>query len=126
MSLHGVRSTAAAKPSSTAPTVRLDRLLGEAVSVAEATGVVCAALVHKVAQVSTTPLESIEPDRPLLAYGLDSLVAVELRNWMAGELGATVPLLELTNSPSIEALAQVAVTQSRFVDLAALKQREGA
>ena len=124
--LHGVRSTAAAKPSSTAPTVRLDRLLGEAVSVAEATGVVCAALVHKVAQVSTTPLESIEPDRPLLAYGLDSLVAVELRNWMAGELGATVPLLELTNSQSIEALAQVAVTQSRFVDLAALKQREGA
>lgn len=50
--LHAVHSTAAAESSSTVPTVRLDRLLGEADSVAEATRIVCAALVHKVAQVA--------------------------------------------------------------------------
>ena len=123
--LHGLRSTAAVKSSSAAPTVRLDLLLKEATSTAEATRVVCVALVHKIAQVLTTPLERIEADQPLMAYGLDSLVAVELRNWMVSELGATVPLLELTNSRSIEALAQVAAAQSRFVDQAALKQGEG-
>lgn len=93
---------------------------------AEATRVVCVALVQKVAQVSTMPLESIEPDQQLLAYGLGSLVAVELRNWMVGELGATVPLFELTNSAPIEALAHVVVTQSRSLYLTTLMQKEGA
>ena len=124
--LHGLRSSAAVESSSsTASTVRLDLLLKEATSIAEATHIVCVALVHKIAQVLTTPLERIEADQPLMAYGLDSLVAVELRNWMVSELGATVPLLELTNSPSIEALARVAAVQSRVVGQTVLKQGVG-
>ena len=80
------------------------------------------ALVRKISQLSATPLEEIEPDQPLLTYGLDSLIAVELRNWMVSELGSRVSLLELTNSPSIEALATIVAAQSSFVDLAAFSK----
>lgn len=84
----------------------------------------CKALVRKILQVSTTPQEDIEHDQTLLTYGLDSLIAVELRNWMASELGSTIPLLELSNSPSIEALAQIVASQSSFVVQASFPMSE--
>lgn len=121
--LHGLSSPTTTK-SSTSQAVQLEKLLREAPSIAHANQVVRDALVRKIAQVSTTPLENIEPDQPLLAYGLDSLVAVELRNWMVGELGSTIPLLELTSSPSIEALAQTVASQSSFVDHASFLKGE--
>ncbi len=104
--------------------MQLEKLLREVLSVAAANQVVCEALVRKISQVTTTPLETIEPDQPLLTYGLDSLIAVELRNWMVSELGATVPLLELTNSPSIHALARIVASQSSFVDEASFPKSE--
>ena len=53
--------------------------------------------------------------KPMVAYGLDSLVAVEIRNWMAGELEAKVPLLELMTSASLVALAEVVVRRSKLM-----------
>ena len=93
---HGLNSPAT-KKSSTSQAVQLAKLLREASSIVQAEQVVRETLVRKIAQLSMTPLENIEPNQPLLSYGLDSLVAVELRNWLVGELGSTVPLLELTN-----------------------------
>jgi acyl carrier protein len=49
-------------------------------------------------------------------YGLDSLVAVEIRNWISREMGAKVPLLTLLSSPSIERLADTIAKQSSLVD----------
>ena len=48
--------------------------------------------------------EIVEPGRPLSSYGLDSLSAVELRNWMRAELGVELTLLEITNGGSLVAL----------------------
>ncbi|KAI1131759.1 hypothetical protein F5Y10DRAFT_285688 [Nemania abortiva] len=48
----------------------------------------------------------IEPAKPLAAYGLDSLSAVELRGWLRSRLGAEVSALDITNSPSLAALAE--------------------
>ena len=33
------------------------------------------------------PAEDIVPEKPLTAYGMDSLVGVGMRNWLIGELG---------------------------------------
>lgn len=62
----------------------------------------------------------MEPEKPLTAYGLDSLVSVDLRNWMASDIGANVPLLELMDSPSVAALARLLAYLSTFVDQASL------
>ena len=37
--------------------------------------------------------EDLDPTKPIVTYGLDSLVGVELRNWIAKEAGARIQLL---------------------------------
>ncbi|KAL0930068.1 polyketide synthase [Colletotrichum truncatum] len=57
-------------------------------------------------------LESeIEPAKPLMAFGLDSLAAVELRNWIRLELGAELTTLDITNASSLNALGDKLVTK---------------
>ncbi|KAI0383025.1 hypothetical protein F5Y04DRAFT_270134 [Hypomontagnella monticulosa] len=57
-------------------------------------------------------LES-EPEvgRPLVAYGLDSLSAVELRNWIRMKLGVELTTLDITNASSLIALCEKVVSK---------------
>ncbi|KAH4043321.1 hypothetical protein HBI56_213740 [Parastagonospora nodorum] len=48
----------------------------------------------------------VEPGRPLMAYGLDSLSAVELRNWIRQKLGVELTTLDITNASSLISLAE--------------------
>ncbi|KAI0972015.1 hypothetical protein F4678DRAFT_460844 [Xylaria arbuscula] len=54
-----------------------------------------------------------ETGRPLMAYGLDSLSAVELRNWIRGKLGAELTTLDITSASSLLALCEKAVLIKR-------------
>ncbi|KAL9609347.1 MAG: hypothetical protein Q9167_005871 [Letrouitia subvulpina] len=79
--------------------------------------VICEGLCQKLSGLLMMLVEDISPKKPVVAYGLDSLVAVELRNWITGELDANVPLMELMNSPSIESLSEKIAAKSRRVDV---------
>ena len=48
--------------------------------------------------------EPMEPAKPLASYGLDSLAAVEFRNWARMDLGAELTTLEITGASSLVAL----------------------
>jgi acyl carrier protein len=48
----------------------------------------------------------VEPGKPLQAYGLDSLSAVELRGWVRTKLGAELSTLDITNARSLYALCE--------------------
>ncbi|KAK3985842.1 hypothetical protein QBC44DRAFT_403752 [Cladorrhinum sp. PSN332] len=48
----------------------------------------------------------MEPGKPLMAYGLDSLSAVELRGWVRQKLGAELSTLDITNASSLIALGE--------------------
>ncbi|KAL8683912.1 MAG: hypothetical protein Q9186_000123 [Xanthomendoza sp. 1 TL-2023] len=50
--------------------------------------------------------EAMEPGKPLSSYGLDSLAAVEFRNWVRMELGAELTTLDITNAASLIALCE--------------------
>ena len=76
---------------------------------------ICQALVQKLSSVLMIAVEDVDTKKPVVAYGLDSLVAVELRNWITADLDANVPLMELMNSPSIESLARKIATRSKSV-----------
>jgi aryl carrier-like protein len=64
-----------------------------------------ALLRDKVARVLGTDPGRLDADRPLLQLGLDSLMAVELRNWIEGGLRVNLPIAELMRSPSLAGLA---------------------
>ncbi|KAK2793589.1 putative secondary metabolism biosynthetic enzyme [Onygenales sp. PD_12] len=50
--------------------------------------------------------EPMEPAKPLVSYGLDSLAAVEFRNWLRVELKVEVTALEITSASSLMALCE--------------------
>jgi hypothetical protein len=55
--------------------------------------------------------EPMEPGRPLSIYGLDSLAAVEIRNWVRMTLGAELTTLEIVNAASLVALCQKIISK---------------
>ena len=46
----------------------------------------------------------MEPSKPLSSYGIDSLAAVDLRNWFKVRLGVELSTLDVLHAPSLEAL----------------------
>jgi zearalenone synthase (highly reducing iterative type I polyketide synthase) len=79
--------------------------LGRARSLREATDIVSSALRHRLARELQTEVENIDVGRPLHGYGIDSLMAVEIRNWIVAHLQAETSLFEVLGAGSIQALA---------------------
>ena len=50
--------------------------------------------------------EPMEPGKDISSYGMDSLAAVEIRNWLRLELKAEMTTLEVTNAKSLYALCE--------------------
>lgn len=90
--------------------------LKQADSPEQAVELMCQALTQKLSKLLMIATEDVDRKKPVVAYGLDSLVAVELRNWITVDLCVNVPLMELMNSPSIEHLAGRIATKSKLVD----------
>ncbi|KAB8293815.1 hypothetical protein EYC80_009297 [Monilinia laxa] len=55
----------------------------------------------------------IETAKPLTSYGLDSLAAIELRNWIRIELGVKLTSFEITSASSLIALCEILVSKLR-------------
>ena len=66
-----------------------------------------ALLRDKIARVLGTSPDRLDGDTPLLQLGIDSLMAVEMRNWLEGELQVDLPIVELMRSPSVSGLAEL-------------------
>jgi acyl transferase domain-containing protein/NADPH:quinone reductase-like Zn-dependent oxidoreductase/SAM-dependent methyltransferase/acyl carrier protein len=64
-----------------------------------------AMLRDKIARVLGTTSSKLDIDKPLTEVGLDSLMAVELRNWIEIELRCQLPIVELMQGPSVTRLA---------------------
>jgi acyl transferase domain-containing protein/NADPH:quinone reductase-like Zn-dependent oxidoreductase/NADP-dependent 3-hydroxy acid dehydrogenase YdfG/ubiquinone/menaquinone biosynthesis C-methylase UbiE/acyl carrier protein len=68
-------------------------------------------LKGKVARVLGSSPDKVDLARPLTDLGLDSLMAVELRNWVEGELRVSLPVAELLQGPSVDGLATLLLEQ---------------
>jgi hypothetical protein len=73
------------------------------------------AVLAELSKLTVTPVEGILPYRTLESYGVDSLVAVELRNWIVVILAADVSLLLIRESRSIEELIRLIAARSKLV-----------
>jgi len=65
------------------------------------------AVVAAVSTVMRLPASSLEADRPLSELGLDSLMAVELRNHLAALLGLRLPATLLFDHPTPSAVVRL-------------------
>ncbi|XDG05889.1 hypothetical protein ABKA04_005504 [Annulohypoxylon sp. FPYF3050] len=81
---------------------------------AEATSTVSDALATKLAQTLSMSREEIDMVAPIHSFGVDSLIAVEIRNWMSKELRADVAIFDILEATSVTALGASAVGKSSY------------
>ena len=96
-------------------TASLTQRLGKATSFEDARSLVFDALALKISEVLMKSVEDVSPSLPMASYGLDSLVAVEIRNWIARELDVKVSMFDLISGNSLEMLAVLVVGRSKVV-----------
>ena len=96
--------------------IPISQAIPQAAGLKEVQQLIQDALVTKVASVVVIPVDEIDPTRPISVYGLDSLVAIEIRNWIARELKANLQILELLSSGSMVSLSALIVKKSKIVE----------
>jgi acyl carrier protein len=84
-------------------------LLRAAKSLDEAIDVVSNAIVNKLAKSMMVDVQDIEKTQTITKYGVDSLLAVELRSWIYTELQVDISIFELLKTvPILDLAAQIA------------------
>lgn len=106
-------SRAAANPDAA---IDLKSILPAATSKSQAVNSICSAIVRKLSEMFMIPETEIDRKIPMVKYGVDSLIAVELRNWIVGSAGTEIGIFDVMQSSSLIALAEKVATKSRFVD----------
>jgi hypothetical protein len=105
--LHQVESTTAIALTSSASPVQAQTDLSALVAAkshAEAATIITSAIRDKLARVLSRPTDDIDVTKPMHAHGVDSLFAVEFRNWFLKALKVDVPIFEILGGGAIEAL----------------------
>lgn len=83
----------------------------------EAAQIVVEAVVDKLSSLLSIAIEDVDPTRTISANGVDSLVALELRTFMARKVKADVPVLEIMGSLSLAQLCRKIASTSKAVEL---------
>ncbi|KAG9190821.1 hypothetical protein G6011_08909 [Alternaria panax] len=89
--------------------------LSEATSLAQATDIVVEAIQAQLSSLLVVSKDDIDSQKAIYRYGVDSLVAVEMRNWFSKAIGADVGTVEIMSDISIWLLAVKVAGKSKFV-----------
>ncbi|OJK01160.1 hypothetical protein ASPACDRAFT_26431 [Aspergillus aculeatus ATCC 16872] len=108
-------ASSSGQASTSHPGAGLKEQLSAAITPAEATTVIQSALVIKLAEMFSRSEEEIDPSSPLAQFGVDSLVAVELRNWSVATVQADCSIFDVMHAASVTGLAGKMAEKSRLV-----------
>ncbi|KAF2014709.1 ketoacyl-synt-domain-containing protein [Aaosphaeria arxii CBS 175.79] len=81
-------------------------------SLAEAAAIVMKGFVKKLSRTLSLTAEDIDTTKALHQYGVDSLVAVELRNWFGKEFASNVAVFNIVGAASILAVGDLVAKAS--------------
>ncbi|KAG8157435.1 hypothetical protein KVR01_012819 [Diaporthe batatas] len=95
--------------------VAVAELFRQADSPEDRAAVVVDALVNKLARALTIKPVDLDVTQPLHAFGVDSLIAVELRNWMGKQFAADVPVFEIMGGSTVLAVGELVVKVSHII-----------
>ncbi|SPO01629.1 related to polyketide synthase [Cephalotrichum gorgonifer] len=74
--------------------------------------VVISSLVSKLARAMSISPDDVELSKPLSSYGVDSLMAVELRNWIRHDFAAPMAVFDIMGGVPISTVGEVVVDRS--------------
>ena len=107
------------------PTYLIQTLLGAASTLEEAVNVVSNGIRNKLASLLAIPVENIDPGKSISSNGVDSLVAMEFRTWLVKDLGADIPLLEITGAGSIMTISHRIASVSKLAQFSTAPAKAG-
>ena len=93
-------------------------------SIDEASDMICELIRTKLSRMLGIEPSSIDVGKPLHAYGVDSLTAIELRNWFAKAMAADVAVFEILGNGSMAAMAGLAAEKSKYMKKESGKKAE--
>ena len=102
-------------PSDLTSQTSFETSLAAQTSTTDAASFITDILQQKISRMLGLEVDAIDTSKPLHAFGVDSLVAIELRNWFQKALGADVAVFEILGNGGMEAVARQAAERSRFV-----------
>lgn len=82
------------------------------------------ALVRRLARTMTLARDDIDVSKPIHAYGVDSLVAMEFRNYIGSDCGYEIAVLDIMGNKSITALSREIANGSRLCRFAKEEKSE--
>ncbi|KAJ5484831.1 hypothetical protein N7539_004819 [Penicillium diatomitis] len=91
------------------------KALQKAQTLDQAQDIIAQALLNKLCSLLMLSVEDVDVSKSISAFGLDSLVAIEVRHWITREFDATLQLLEILASESVNSLAGVITGRSGAV-----------
>jgi acyl carrier protein len=74
--------------------------------------IVVRAVAVKLARAMSISPDDVEPSKPLSSYGVDSLMAVELRNWINKEFSTVIAVFDIIGGVSIAKVAEAVEKRS--------------
>ncbi|KAJ4305130.1 hypothetical protein N0V90_000660 [Kalmusia sp. IMI 367209] len=98
------RNSVLLSASSSNPSINFVVLFSQASTEDDRAHVVVQALSHKLSRALSMKPEDVDAEKPLHVFGVDSLVAVELRNWLRKEFAAEVAVFDIMGAPSVMAI----------------------
>lgn len=78
--------------------------------------VIAGSVVEKLSRFLGRAPADVVTDQPMSVFGLDSLVGIELKNWMVRTFAVRLQAAEVTDAESILALAVMLARRSKLVD----------
>lgn len=96
-------------------------LLRLASSMSQAAEIACMGITNKMSSLLMINVDEIQTSRPMSDYGVDSLVAVEMRSWLFREMDVVISVFELLANVPLRRLSADIVKKSKVVDPEILK-----
>lgn len=104
----------------------IEALLRNAESLEDAVQVIAETTHEKFIAFLNLDAEDVNMNQPLSSFGLDSLVSIELKNWMVRTFKVTLQAAELSNAPSMIHLAELLASRSKILPPTLTKKGQGA
>ena len=110
----GAATTTTSGTTATSPTALLVQALAKPTT-DEQNKAVAEAVAKRLSVIFNVAAEEVDLAVPMAVHGVDSLVAVELRNWLAGAAKAKISIFEITQSQSLVEFAGLVGERSQLV-----------